>query len=94
MNDQIEINPYAANVNDILNQSFFLKDSFMGEFALMRVKHLMEEIENYGKRKNVRSEEELKKEIELIGDKFLKQQLTSYLSYRISVNKYGKNTHR
>ena len=94
VNDQIEINPYAANVNDILNQSFFLKDSFMGEFALMRVKNLMEEIDNYGKRKNIRSVDELKKEIELIGDKFLRQQLTSYLSFRVNVNKYGKNTHR
>ena len=94
VNDQIDVNPYAANVNDILNQSFFLKDSFMGEFALMRVKNLMEEIDVFGKRKNGRNEEDLKQEIELIGDKFLKQQLTSYLSFRINVNKYGKNTHR
>lgn len=94
VNDHIDINPYAANVNDILNQSFFLKDSFIGDFALMRVKTLMEEIDNYGKRKKGRSEEELRQEIELIGDKFLTQQLTSYLSYRINVSKYGKNTHR
>ena len=60
----------------------------------MRIKNLMEEIDNYGKRKNVRGEEELKKEIDLIGDKFLKQQLSSYLSFRININKYGKNTYR
>lgn len=94
VNEKIEVNPYAANVNDILNQSFFLKDSFMGEFALMRVKNLMEDIDNYGKRRNGRNAEELKKEIDLIGDKFLKQQLTTYLSFRINVNKYGKNTDR
>ena len=94
VNDQIKINPYAANVNDILNQSFFLKDSFMGEYALMRMKILIDEIDNFGKRKKARSEEELKQEIELIGDKFLKQQLTSYLSFRVNVNNYGKNTNR
>ena len=66
----------------------------MGKFALMRVKNLMEEIDNYGKRRNGRNEVELKKEIDLIGDKFLKQQLTTYLSFRINVNKYGKNTDR
>lgn len=94
VNGKITINPYAANVNDILNQSFFLKDSFMGEFAIMRVKNLMEEIDNYGKKKNGRNEEELRQEIDLIGDKFLKQQLITYLSFRINVSKYGKNTHR
>lgn len=94
VNEKIEINPYAANVNDILNQSFFLKDSFMGEFALMRVNNMVKEIDNYDKRKNGRNVEELKKEIDLIGDKFLKQQLTSYLSFRINVSMYGKNTHR
>ena len=87
-------NPFCANINDILNQSFFLKDSFMGEFALIRVKELMDEIDNIGKQRSRRSEDELKQEIELIGDKFLKQQLTSYLSFRINVKKYGKDSHR
>ncbi len=92
VNEKIDINPYAANVNDILHQSFFLKDSFMGEFALERIRTLMEDIDNLGKRKNSRKEEELLQEINLIGDKFLKQQLTSYLTFRSNVNKYGKNT--
>ena len=94
VNNQIEVNPYAANVNDILHQSFFLKDSFMGEFALKRMKQLMEDIDNLGRRKNSRREEELQQEIDLIGDKFPKQQLNAYLSFRSNVNKYGKNTDR
>lgn len=94
VNDTIDVNPYAANVNDILNQSFFLKDSFLGEFALTRIKRLMDDINNIGKRKISRTEDELMQEIDLIGDKFLKQQLTTYLSFRISVNRYGKNTDR
>ena len=92
VNDKIDVNPYAANVNDILHQSFFLKDSFMGEFALTRMRQLMEDIDNLGRSKNDKKEDELMQEINLIGDKFLKQQLTTYLSFRSNVNKYGKNT--
>ena len=91
-NAEIDINPYAANVNDILHQSFFLKESFMGEFALERMRKLMEDIENYGKRRIDRRAEVLMQEIELIGDKFLKQQFTTYLTFRINAVKYGKNT--
>ena len=92
VNDKIHVDPYAANVNDILHQSFFLKDSFMGEFALMRMTELMKDIENLGRRKKGRDENELKKEINLIGDKFLKQQLTTYLTFRSNINKYGKTS--
>ena len=94
VNDEIEVNPYAANVNDILHQSFFLKDSFLGEFALERMNNLMEDIDNLGRRKDGRREEELWQEINLIGDKFLKQQLSTYLNFRSNVNKYGKDTDR
>ena len=94
INDEIEVNPYAANVNDILHQSFFLKDSFMGEFALERMKNLMDEIDNLDRRKDGRGEDELWQEINLIGDKFLKQQLSTYLKFRSNVKWYGKNTDR
>lgn len=94
VNDEIEVNPFAANVNDILHQSFFLKDSFMGEFALERMKNLMDEIDNLDRRKDGRGEDELWQEINLIGDKFLKQQLSTYLKFRSNVKWYGKNTDR
>lgn len=66
----------------------------MGEFALERMNHLMEDIDNLGRRKDGRREEELWQEINLIGDKFLKQQLSTYLKFRSNVNKYGKDTYR
>lgn len=80
-NNQVEINPYGANVNEILHQSFFLEDSFMGAFALNRIQTLIKEIDNYGKKAN-RNTEEIRKEIALIGDKFLKQQLETLLSFK------------
>ncbi len=34
---QDKINPFAANVNDILHQSFFMRDGFIGEFAKKKI---------------------------------------------------------
>lgn len=92
VNETVAVNPYAANVNDILHQSFFLKDSFMGEFALTRMKQLIKDIDGLGRRKGLRKKDELLQEINLIGDKFLKQQLTTYLNFHLKVNEYGKDT--
>lgn len=89
-NSQVNVNPYAANVNDILHQSFFLKDAFMGEFALRRIGNLVSEIDNCNTQKEVRSAEELKKEIELVGDKFLRQQLMTLLTFKQNLGKNGK----
>lgn len=81
-NGQVNVNPYAANVNDILHQSFFLKDAFMGEFSLRRIGNLVSEIDNCNTKKEVRTAEILKKEIELVGDKFLRQQLMTLLTFK------------
>lgn len=91
VNDNISVNPYAANVNDILHQSFFLDKTFMGDYALERMQKLLSDIESYGKKKINRNIEDLKKEINLIGDKFLKQQLTALLTYKETLFNHGKN---
>jgi AAA15 family ATPase/GTPase len=91
VNDNVSINPYAANVNDILHQSFFLDKTFMGDYALERMQKLLSDIESYGKKKINRNIEDLKKEINLIGDKFLKQQLTALLTYKETLFNHGKN---
>ena len=89
-NSQVNVNPYAANVNDILHQSFFLKDAFMGEFSLRRIANLVSEIDAFNPKKKARSAEELKKEIELVGDKFLSQQLMRLLTFKQNLGKNGK----
>jgi predicted ATP-binding protein involved in virulence len=89
VNDNVSINPYAANVNDILHQSFFLDKTFMGDYALERMQKLLSDIESYGKKKINRNIEDLKKEINLIGDKFLKQQLTALLTYKETLFNHG-----
>ena len=89
-NGKVNVNPYAANVNDILHQSFFLKDAFMGEFSLRRIGNLVSEIDNCNTKREVRSAEELKKEIELVGDKYLSQQLMTLLTFKQNLGKNGK----
>lgn len=39
--DDITVNPFCANVNDILYQSFFMENGFSGEFAIRKVKEIM-----------------------------------------------------
>lgn len=90
-NDNVSVNPYAANVNDILHQSFFLDKTFMGDYALERMQKLLSDIESYGKKKINRNIEGLKQEIALIGDKFLKQQLTALLTYKETLFNHGQN---
>lgn len=87
-NDDVEINPLGANVNDILHQSFFLEHAFMGEYALKRIQNLVAEIDNYGKKGN-RNIEQLRQEISLIGDKYLHQQLETLLSFKENLKRNG-----
>lgn len=87
-NDDVEINPLGANVNDILHQSFFLEHAFMGEYALKRIQNLVADIDNYGKKGN-RNIEQLRQEISLIGDKYLHQQLETLLSFKENLKRNG-----
>ena len=63
----------------------------MGDYALERMQKLISDIESYGKKKINRNIEGLKQEIALIGDKFLKQQLTALLTYKEILFNHGQN---
>ena len=67
-------NPFAANICDILYQSFFLKQGFVGEFARKKIKHIIERLLP-GDYFLDDSEAEYHLLMELIGDPFLKMQL-------------------
>lgn len=67
-------NPFAANICDILYQSFFLKQGFVGEFARKKIKRMIERLLPGGYFLDD-SKAEYHLLIELIGDPFLKMQL-------------------
>lgn len=67
-------NPFAANICDILYQSFFLKQGFVGEYARKKIKNIIERLLPGGYFLDD-SESEYHLLMELIGDPFLKMQL-------------------
>ena len=63
---------FCANVYDLLADSFFMS-KFVGEFAYNKIGHILEDLEN--KRNLGDRAVSLRKDIELIGDDFIRQSL-------------------
>ena len=81
---------FGANVHDLLYDSFFLEDGFMGKFAEEKIRSLIEFLSST--KKNKRSEWNMKSAkslIELIGEPYLKQDL--FVLYRDKTAKLGMN---
>lgn len=73
-------NPFAANVNDILYQDFFMKNGFMGALAQQKIKKLINFLSTYysdNREVNMEISENL---IDLVGDPLLKSRLISLLN--------------
>lgn len=68
-------NPFAANICDVLFQSFFLKNGFIGEYARQKVNNLLKylcESHKYISKKKLVEIEALK---QIIGDPFIKMHI-------------------
>lgn len=63
-------NPFAANVNDILYQSFFLSNGFMGEFAKQKIIKMINEVNN-----NKFDKQKALELVDLVGEPILKERL-------------------
>lgn len=63
-------NPFAANVNDILYQSFFLSNGFMGEFAKKKIIKIVNELNN-----NKVDKQKARELVDLVGEPILKERL-------------------
>lgn len=63
-------NPFAANVNDILYQSFFLSNGFMGEFAKQKIIKMVNEVNN-----NKVDKQKARELVDLVGEPILKERL-------------------
>lgn len=69
-------NTFAANIGDILNQSFFLEDGFMGEIAKQKIRDIV------AKSKQGYELKDVKDIISLVGDDFLKSELVKLFPLR------------
>lgn len=78
-------NPFAANICDILYQSFFLKNGFVGEFARKKINNMIYRLlpGGYFLDEHKREYELL---MNLIGDPFLKMQLQQLFDERRTRN--------
>jgi len=65
---------FGANIHMLFAESFFLKETFIGKFAENKILELIKKIKSKSE-----SYETLKREIEIIGEPFLKMKLTELL---------------
>ncbi|KAA6347491.1 hypothetical protein EZS27_005046 [termite gut metagenome] len=82
------INPFGANINDILKQSFFLENGFLGEFARNKIKSLLEILtkhKNEIKWNNEWNENTSQDFIELIGEPIIKELLQSIYNEKFGI---------
>jgi hypothetical protein bfra3_06227 len=73
------INPFAANVNDILRQSFFLENGFIGKFAQRKIKRLVTFLSTNDEKRNDYNMDLAPALIEKVGDPLLKRTLYKML---------------
>lgn len=68
-------NPFGANINDILHQSFFLNHGFIGEFARKKIESLFLFLSNDEQSREAWEEKECKHTIRLIGEPLIRETL-------------------
>lgn len=73
--DDMDIKTFAANVNELLNKSFFLSNGFMGEFAKEKIKSLVEYLSNEKNKEGYWSEKNAFEVINMVGDDVVRYQL-------------------
>ena len=74
-NGEISISPFGANINDILKQSFFLDDGFMGEYAQKRINSLLYFLGSKSEENKEWDKTRADEFIDLIGEPIIKQEL-------------------
>jgi energy-coupling factor transporter ATP-binding protein EcfA2 len=75
------VNPFAANINDILYQSFFLDGGFIGEHAKKVINEAVEVLDKRIRKKRVAkdtfwTQDKIKNLIDMVGEPLLKDNLT------------------
>lgn len=85
-NNSITISPFAANVNEILSQSFFLSSGFMGEFAARKIRSLIEFLQGQPTNFDNWTEESAYQVIAMVGDEVVRFQLMAMFKKRFGVS--------
>ena len=70
-------NPFAANISDILYESFFLENGFVGEWARNKINSILNRQVSW-----LDLTEDERNVLDLIGDEYLKKQVKRHLGWR------------
>lgn len=79
------LNPFCANINDILSQSFFLRDGFIGYFARKKVMELLNWLSKCTKENKVWTVDKAKVVADSIGEPIVKERLKNMINNKIDV---------
>lgn len=69
------INPFCANVNDILKQSFFLNEGFVGRYAQKKIDNLVRFLTKFEEGRDIDDMTNAQKLINMVGDPVIKENL-------------------
>ena len=83
---EMDINTFAANVNELLNKSFFLSNGFMGEFAKEKIESLVAYLSNKDCNDGYWSEKKAFDIINFVGDEVVRYQLKKLYHKRFCDN--------
>lgn len=84
---------FGANIYDLLDDEFFLKDGFTGKFATKKIEQIIDEV-NKSKEKKLSKDKfnDLRNEINIIGDPLIRNKLLSLLDmYNLDKKELIKN---
>ena len=88
VSDRVEVNPFGANINDVLRSSFFLEKGFMGDFVSKKLLDLIDYLD--GKSSDENLGQTAKQIMEAVGDPFLKERLRDlYIEYKQKLRNNG-----
>lgn len=91
VSDKVAVNPFGANINDVLKNSFFLEKGFMGDYVSQKLLELIDFLE--GKKANSYWAQHAEQIINAVGDPFLKAWLKDlYREYKHKNNSNGTTT--
>lgn len=88
---EMGINTFAANVNELLNKSFFLSNGFMGELAKEKIESLVAYLSNKDCNDGYWSEKKAFEIINLVGDEVVRYQLKKLYHKRFGDSDGYKN---
>ena len=85
-----DLNTFGANVNELLNQSFFLSGGFMGEFAKGKIESLVKYLKKEGD-EDKWDEIKAKELIDMVGDELIQYQLQQLYAVRFKDSGHYRN---